>query len=322
MDTQVAEQAPTPSVEDRLNAILTGQGKPTVKSAQPPAQQTQEEQETEAPTPEQTDTGDEAAGDEVKDHVATAEDVFELEVDGEKYALPKKLEKALMNERDYTQKSQKNSEMRKQLEHLHETTRVQTLQREFENSIAPDLQQLRAYDDVLKDARNLDWANMPSDELMRRRAQLDQWKGQRDEIAQQLQVKYQQWSGEQQKAIEGLRSKASELAAQFIPNWSDNTKKAVRDHAISDGYTETELSTAELDPRHWKTLWKAQQFDLLKSKASKTVADVKQVKTTPSNPMPKEVKEKLAYRKEIQKHKPGSREQQQLVQQRIGKIFG
>lgn len=307
MNTETTEQGAQPSVNERIENLFA----PKAPKAAPAAKE-----EPEAAAPEQTE--ETSAGE--SDTPATAEELFELEVDGERYALPKKLEKAVMQERDYTQKSQVNAQMRKQLEFQQEQLRIVTSRQDFEKSVSQELQRLNAYDQVL--AEKVDLNSLTPDQLNLRIAQHQQWKQERDEIERTLQAKHQQWVSKQKETVDGLKAKAAELASQFIPNWSEATQKQVLDHALSDGYTQAELDQAGLDPRHWKTLWKAQQFDLLKSRAAKTVSDVKSIKTTSSKPMPNEVKEKLAFRKQVSKLPQGSPEQKALVRDRIAKIFG
>ena len=305
MNTQTTEQAPTPSVEERAAAWITGSEEPEQEASQPQTEQSNNEQEatTEVEGP------------------STADDVFEFEYEGTTYALPKPLERAVQNMRDYTQKTQSVAQQRKQAEHILEQQRVANMQREFESSVAQEMSQLHEIDAILAQAKNLDWSSLNTEQILRIRTEIDQRKDQRDQLAQALQAKYQQFGQQREKAIGDLKAKAKEFAASHIPSWSEETYKAVRDHALSDGYTETELNSAELDPRHLQTLWKAQQFDLLKSKAAKTVSQVKQVRATSANPMPQQVKDKLNFRKALNKTAPNSSERRRLVEDRAAQIF-
>jgi hypothetical protein len=85
--------------------------------------------------------------------------------------------------------------------------------------------------------------------------------------------------------------------------------------------TEEELNSI-LDPRHVSILWKAQQYEKLKAQATPAANAAKNLRTTPTNPMPQHVKDKLAFRKEVSKHALGSVPQQRLVKDRIAKLFG
>jgi hypothetical protein len=307
MNTQVTEQAPTPSVEERAAAALFGNPTEQTKVAEP---DTTEPEQTE-PDPE-VEGEPEARGDE-----PTAEETFELEAEGERYALPKKLEKQFLNNKDYTQKSQEVANQRRALDVMNEQARVLQMNRAFEASVSQEMQKLQAYDSVLSQPMD---PNLSEADLLRSMVQRNQWKEERESLARSVQGKYQQYSQDHEKAVNDLRSKAKDAVTKRIPNWSDDTWKSIREHATSDGYTDSELNSIT-DPRHQITLWKAQQFDQLKAKATKTVADVKTVKTTPSNPMPQAVKDKLNFRKAIAKTAPGSMEQKKLVEQRVGSLF-
>lgn len=299
------------SIEERVGAAfgnMMGFEKP--KQQQQQARQSDPEAEQSAPEPEATDTPD---GDQTPEP-----ETFELDIDGEKYVLPKKLEKNFMQERDYTQKSQTVAQKERQIELLQEQARVMNMRMEFEKEVANEINQLRAYDAVLSEP--IDLNSMSLDDAFKKKLQLDNWQKERDKIAQSLQVKHQQFSQKQQDAFAELQSKADQLIAKQIPNWNADTWKAVRDHARNEGYTDVELNSIH-DPRHKATLWKAQQFDLLKSKASKTVVDVKGVKTTSSNPMPQKVKDKLAFNKAIQKTNPHSIERKHVVEAQVGRLF-
>src|SRR5688572_5444647 len=316
MSTQPMEQGQAPSIESRIESIMSGGPKPVPKQqpkANGPKPPVEEAPVTEEAEPQgEAPTGEEPEADATEQSAPTADELFELEVDGTKYALPKALEKAVLQERDYTQKSQTLAEQRRQFELLHEQARIGNFRQEFEAEVATELQQLQAYDAVLK--QPIDWSSLTTDEAFRKKLQLDQWKDEREAIAKTLQVKHQQFEKKTSDAIKELRSKALETISKRIPNWNETTAKAIREHAISDGYTEAELNTI-IDPRHTLTLWKAQQFDQLRAKASKTVVDAKAVKTTPSNPMTPQTKNYLNFRKALQKTAPNSPERRRTVEQ-------
>lgn len=312
------EQAPAASVEERVGRAFSnfmGYDKPKEQKAAPVQQREPDPEQSNEPTeaaPE-TDSGDNT-------DAPTAEEFFEFETNGKKYQIPKELESNFLQQKDYTQKTQAIAEQRKTWETLAEQARVANMQAEFHKEIGQELQQLQAFDAVLSNQRQIDWSTMTTDEIVKHKIQLDSWKEQRDAIKAQLDAKYREFTGKRDEAIKALRQKANETAASRIPGWNDATQKAVRDHALSEGYTEGELEQAGLDPRHWVTLWKAQQFDAAKARATKTVSDVKSVKTTPSNPMPQAVKDKLAFNKQMQKAN-SYYEKQALVKDRVGSLF-
>lgn len=307
MDTQEQPAAPDSNVslDDRISAILNGS--PT------------NEPEVTAPAIEEPEQ-QEAASEEVDASQAPqVPETFEFEIDGEKYVLPKKLEKSFMHERDYTQKTQNLSLKEKQAEHVLEQARIANFRAEFEKDAAIEIQQLAAYDSVLSQPLKLD--GLSEGDATKTFLQRAQWKEEREAIAKTLNEKHQQWAQKTEQALKDLAAKSDDVVRSRVPNWNADSWKAVSEHAKSEGYTDVELGNIT-DPRYKLTLWKAQQFDQLKAKATKTVVDAKSVKTSPSNPMPQHVKEKLAFRKEVAKFKPGSQEQQKVAEARIAKLFG
>jgi hypothetical protein len=302
MTTEQPTGDSTVSVESRAVAALFGE----------PAPQEAPEQEVTA-EPEQ-----EAASETQEVEAPQAPETFELEVDGEKYVLPKKLEKGFLHERDYTQKSQNLSLQQKQIEHIQQQARVANFRAEFEKEVAQEMSQLQAYDAVL--SQKVNWSEMTADQKLDRMAQEGQWTKEREAIARSIYQKQQQWADKTDAALKDLNNKSEEIVRQRVPNWNADTWKAISEHAKQEGYSDVELNSIN-DPRHKLTLWKAQQFDALKAKATKTVVDAKTVKTGPTNPMPQHVKEKLNFNKQIAKTAPGSMDRQRVVEARAGSLF-
>lgn len=304
----VTEQASEPSVEERAAAALFGSPAPKAAPAAPEAPEPTDPEETAPPEAELTEAPEATE--------PVADETFEFELDGEKWALPKKLEKAIQNNRDYTQKSQEIANQRRTFEALNEQANAFRLTQEFNASVAQEMQQLQAYDSVL--SQPLD-PSLPEGDILRAMIQRNQWKDQRDAIARSINEKHQQYKQNYDKSLTEMRSKALEAVTKRVPGWNDALWTSVREHAKADGYTDVELG-AIADPRHQITLWKAQQYDSLKSKAVKTVADVKAVKTTPSNPMPQHVKDNLAFKKQLAKAQSPA-EKSKLAEARIGAMF-
>ena len=313
MNAEQPQGDSTASIEDRVGAALFGS--PVKQPKAPPAPQipdAPEPEEAEAPSPEEPEQ--EAAS----DNAPQAPETFEFEMDGEKFVLPKKLEKSLMHERDYTQKTQELSLQRKQAEYVQEQARIANFRVDFEREVATELQKLQAYDSVLSQPLNLE--GMSEGDATKTFLQRAQWKEEREALAKTIREKHQQWAHKTDQALRELASKADETVKQRVPNWNADTWKAVAEHAKNEGYSDIELNSIN-DPRHKLTLWKAQQFDALKAKASKSVVEAKSMKTTPTNPMPQHVKEQLNFRKQLAKTAPNSPERKQTVEDRAASLF-
>ena len=291
---------PAPSLEDRLGALM---GVPE----DPPEGEAVEAQPEEGQPEEATQQ-------------APAE-TFDLEIDGEKFTLPKKLEKSFLQERDYTQKTMQLADLRKSVELHHDHLKLASAETEFRKSIEPELKQLDRIDSYLEQARSLDWSAMSTDEMMRNRVQLDQIRDQREQLQKTIQGKEQEWGQGQAQKLADLKARSLEVVKRMIPNWSPEVAKAVREHALSQGYTESELANI-YDPRHAVALWKAQQFDVAKSQAKAAVKDAKTIRTGPSNPMSKATRDKLAFKSALQKTEDGTPERKAAVADRIASLFG
>ena len=249
------------------------------------------------------------------------DEFFEFEADGKKYQLPKALEKAVLQEKDYTQKTQKVAEQLRNVEMLQQQANIARIEQTFREAVAEEVQQVAMIDAEIKQLGNIDWQNLDTDAIIRARAKIDQYKMLRDEIAGKIESKRAEHESKVVQTFSELKAKATERVKQIIPNWNDEVAKAVKAHALADGYTEAEMSNI-YDPRHVATLHKAWQYDQLQAKAKAAVVEAKTVKTSPSNPMPKAVKDRLAFKKAVNTAKPGSQQYKAALNSRIESIFG
>lgn len=303
MDPQnPVEQAPAASVTDRIASIFgeaPQSDAPVEAPAETPAQEPEAASEPEAAAP--------------------VEETFELEIDGEKFTLPKKLEKGFLQEKDYTQKSQTLAEQRRSLELAQHQQRIANMAQDFQKEVAPDVQQLQMIDWAL--SQKIDYDGMTTDQVIRKRLELDSWKDEKARLEKSIEGKKSEWGTKQSQEIAKLRDESLQTIKKRIPAWNDSSAKELREFGLKHGMTDTELNSI-LDPRHVEILWKAQQYEKLKANAQPAAAAAKNLKTTPTNPMPQQVKDKLAFRKEVSKHAPHSQQAQALVKDRIAKLFG
>jgi hypothetical protein len=304
-ETQGAEQPTADSVsEDRIASIFGGGDPEPSEPAEAEAASAPEGTEPEA---------------------APAEETFELEIEGERFTLPKKLEKGFMQERDYTQKAQTLAEQRKSVELAQRNAHMEQMRSQFSTETHAEQQQLQALEWAI--AQPVDWGSMTTEDAFRRKIQIDAWKDQKAQIEKALDGKRQEWDSKQQESFAKLVRESLEVVAKRIPGWGPEVAKKVTEHALSEGFTDTELRKANTDPRLAVTLWKAQQYDQLKSAAKPTAITAKGVKTTPTNPMPAKVREDFNFRKVASKARTDkgfaqSREFQGALQDRIASKFG
>lgn len=304
-----------PSLESRISSAMFGTPKPKPQAPQQQAPQP----EPEAPEIQAEEANSESAIDDTSTERAPAEETFEFEIEGDKYVLPKKLEKAVLQERDYTQKSQSLADQRRLVEVKEQQFRLRELQHTFHNDVANEVKQMQMIDAVLEQPIN--WQSMSTDEAFRHKIQLDDLKQQRDKLAQSVNQKYQQWQAQQQSSQQELQRKTLEVLRQRIPTWSDAVANEVTAHYRERGLTDADFAAMNQNPVYIEAAWKAMQFDKLQAKATKTVEQAKVVKTTSAKPMPQAVKEHFAYKKALAKTAEGSPERRKVVETKIASIF-
>lgn len=313
---QPAQDSGAPSLHDRIESAFTG--KPTRQRPQqePPQQQEQQEvtQETEQEPVAEVEAEAPAEGDQ-----GAPPEMFELEFDGEKFTLPKKLEKGFMQERDYTQKSQGLADQRRSIELKEQQFRTRELQDKFNTDVANDVRQMQMIDAVLEQPVN--WNGMSTDDAFRHKIQLDDLSRQREKLAQSVQQRWQQFQQQQQAAQAELSRKTLEAVRSRIPNWNDAAAKEVTDHFRDRGLTDADFALFNQNPEFVQAAWEAMQYRKLQARAKPAVEQAKTVKATGAKPMPPATKDYLNYRKALSKTKEGSPERRKVVEGRIASIF-
>jgi hypothetical protein len=271
------------SIEDRLFA----QFEPEQPEAEAPPEQ-QEEQTEEVAAPE-----------------SEAQPEFqEIEFEGKTYQVPPELKDALLRQSDYTKKTTEVSERQRALEQKELQIKAVDNERKFHEVVKGDINQIQKIDFQIEQWKSVDVTGMTSEELWKISRQVDQLKDQRAQLSNAITQKWQGFQQEQQGFLQQMRSKAEEHVSKSVKGWGPDVQKALTDYGVSQGYTNEELSQLSYDARYVSTLWKAHQFDKLQSQQIQgKVKTVPTVKPGSSNPMPAQVKEKLALQKTLKSAK-------------------
>jgi|SRR5581483_3192820 len=250
-----------------------------------------------------------------------AADLAELEWDGEKYQVPVKLKDAFMKNQDYTQKTQELADQRRSVDHLRELTQTRQLEAAFAESTSGEQREIALIEAYLEQAGRLDWANMTTDQIMRQRLELDNVKERRQKLKEAIAEKRTKFMDEVQSKLKDLRGKSREQASKSIPGFTEETEKTVRTYAQSEGLSEAEIDNVLLDPRSYRVLWKAAQFERVKSQAKPVEAPQKVLKPGASeNRMPAETAAKLNFRKALNSART-SAQKASVIEQRLEGIF-
>ncbi len=287
------DQAPPQSVESRIANALG-----FASESEPVAQSMSDE-------PQLTDDG-----------------FAEIDWEGTKIKVPPKMRDAFMKNEDYTRKTQELAEQRKGIDHVQELSKQRQLDMAFTDSIAAEQREIAVIEAYLQQAKSIDWSQMSTEQILRARVDLDNVKDRRTQLQEAITEKRTKFMDEVNTRIKELRGKSRELAAKTIDGFSEEAEKAVRAFAMAEGLTETEVDNVLLDPRSYKILWKASQFDKVKAGTVK-VPDQTSRALKPGvagQPMPAEVRQKLDYNKAIKGAKT-SGDKARVIEQRLEGIF-
>ena len=264
---------PNPEVtpeQDLLNALDDTQEGEVVEEAQTDAEQPTDEAPAEDSEQEQP-----------------AADEEEVELDGEKLKLPKKVAEAVMRQQDYTRKTQEVAQQRRTVEDRAQylDAREQILQSTYQEAA-----ELQATAKQLEQYAALDWNALIAE---------DPQQAMRLSMArQELQSKLT----EKQRAVQTLVSNAETARVQHLAKQqelgrvelqrrvgalSDTDRKRTYEQGVALGYTDQELSTIA-DPRIMHALFKAAQWDALQAAKPQAMKKVAQAPAAvkPSAPTP------------------------------------
>ena len=232
------DQAPPQSIEDK---VMSRFGFPSQQTA----------------PPEQDDTQ------------AVDDGLADLEWEGQTMKVPKGLKDAFMRNEDYTKKTQSLADERRAVEHVREIAQQAQLSQAFAESVSAEQQQLHVIDAYLQQATKVDWSTMSTDQMLRHKVEIDNIKEQRQNLMQSLNEKRSKFQDEYTGRVKDLRGKARELASKSIQGFSEQTETEMRKFAISEGLTDSEIDNVLLDPRSYKVIWKAMQFDKVQAGTGK-----------------------------------------------------
>lgn len=297
--TQPVDQAPEQSMEDRI-ANRFG---------------IEDEEPQEIPVEGQ---------DEGEPSEVVEESEVDIEYDGETFKIPKKLEKAILQERDYTRKQQELADQRRQVEHERKVGQAHVMERQFHESVQGEIKQVEALDGYLKHLEGIDVRSLPLDDQIAHLAELSRVPRQREMLLKHIEGKRSEFEKGVQEKINEIRQSAREALSKQIPGLNDEVMNSIRAHAKTLGFTEQDVDGITADPRSSSVLYKAMRYDQLQ--ANKDAAVKKATSASPtikpgsSNPMPQAVKDKLAYRKAIAAA-PNSQAKARLIEQRLAKQF-
>jgi hypothetical protein len=209
------------------------------------------------------------------------DDDEEIEHDGEKFKVPKKLKDAFLRQDDYTRKTQAVAEERRQVEardaqirqHFEQRQAQFQAQAEFQQKHIKDVAAVVSIDERLGQLSRIDWDAletadpMQAVKLNRQVQQLQLQKqdivGRLNQAQQQQAFERQQLTARQQEEIARREETSRRELEVAIKGFSTpEVQTQLKEAARSIGYRDEELTTVN-DPRFVKLLNKAAQYDRL-----------------------------------------------------------
>ena len=254
-------------------------------------------------------------------------DLFELNFDGETFRVPSKLKDAFMRNDDYTRKTQELADQRRSIEQVREIAQSRQLDSVFSESVAAETKELSIIDAYLQQASKVDWSQMNTEQMLRHKVEIDTIKERRDLLKASVEEKRGKFSQEINAKLNELRGKTREIASKTIPGFSEEAEQAVRKFAESEGLTASEVDGALLDPRSFKLLWKAMQFEQVKAGTTKaadaaTKADrVLKPGGASDNPSARNL-EKANFAKAMKAAGHNSSAKARVIEDRLAGVFG
>lgn len=196
---------------------------------------------------------------------------------------------------DYTQKTQKLAEERRQFEARAQALRntEMALQRQIETqaALSDDFKKVAALDEQIAAFRGADWnAITDADPVQAQKLffQFNQLQTQRQELAAELNKKQQQFQQAMAERIKQQTMAGLEQLKRDVPDWGPDKAKEVRSSARNYGFTDEELSGIT-DPRVVRVLLDAAQWRNLQNSKPVTAKKVSTA-TTPVKPGAKDPK--------------------------------
>lgn len=220
------------------------------------------------------EAADEAPAEDSQEEQPAA-DEEEVELDGEKLKLPKKVAEAVMRHQDYTRKTQEVAEQRRKVEDRGQylEAREHLIQATFNEAT-----ELQAIAKQLEQYAGLDWNTLIAenpDQAMRLSMARQELK---DKHAEK-QAHVQRLIANAEAARNQHHQKQMELGraelARRIGSMTDTDRQQTLSQGLSLGYTEQELSTIA-DPRIMHALYKAAKWDALQANKPKALQKVAQ----------------------------------------------
>lgn len=202
---------------------------------------TQESEEVVVPpetTKEPADTSFDSSPEVIDEPLETeipVDDDEEVDYDGEKYKVPKKLKDAFLRQQDYTQKTQQVAEQRKVLEQ--QTAQNQQHAHMTQQYIAEYAEAL-SLDKELAQYKQVNWTQLIDADpvqAMKLDRQMREIQSRRDQVVASVSQKQQAQAIDQQRFSERQINEGRAVLEREIKGWTPETAKTLKEFGIASG---------------------------------------------------------------------------------------
>lgn len=251
------------------------------------AEAEQENSENAAQDDAQDESQDEADGEgEAQDEQPekdSANDVIELEIDGEKVALTKdEVKNGYLRQQDYTQKTQALAKERQ------DQAEFVKSQMESVTQMSRELGQLHQIDATLQQYQNVDWQRLRAEDPLSystHLAEFNDLRARRGDVVQQIGQKQQQLTAKQAELFATQTKEAADHMAKVVPGFGESHLKQMKDFGLKHGFTADELGKIA-DKRMLEVLYKASAYDKAQAETKQAVKKVAQLPTRAAKAAP------------------------------------
>jgi hypothetical protein len=188
--------------------------------------------------------------------------------------------------------------------------------------VTPEQQELSVIDAYLAQMSKANWSEMSTDQVLKTKIELDNIKERKASLKESIAEKKAKFDTDMKARISDLRSKAKEMASKSINGFSEEAEKSMRSYAASVGLTDGEIDNVLLDPRSFRVIYDAMQYQKVQTSAAKPVTSKTGVlKPGPTTDrMPQNVIDKFNYQKAIAKAKTKT-EVNSLIEERLAGMY-
>lgn len=171
-----------------------------------------------------------------------SEDEEEVDYEGEKFKVPKKLKDALLRQADYTRKTQEVAAQRAAIEQ--ERAEVQR-QAQFHRDFLEELAEARSISLQLEQFKQIDWDALDqADPVQARRLERQQraLQDRQSELQRKVAEKNQQKTLQEQQVTAKQLQEGAEVLRRDIRDWSPEKAAALSEFAVQYGFPKDQIS--------------------------------------------------------------------------------